>query len=83
MVPSVPPLPFESAAPPGVIDKDPPHGRRGHRAKVGATLPLNMLEVHQAQVGLMHELGRLKCMVASLSNQIGPRHSSKLVVHKR
>ena len=65
-----------------MVDEDLPHGRGGHREKVGPILPLRAARVDQFEIRLMYEGRRLKRVFGGLFAKILVRTLPQLGVHE-
>ena len=74
---------LQRAARAGPLDEDLPHRVRGDRAEVGAVLPAIGPVLHQAQVRLVDEAGRLERLPGPLAAQIARREPPQLLVDDR
>jgi hypothetical protein len=63
-----------------VIDQDPPHGLRRHAKELRPVDPRHARLPHQAHVRLVHERGRLQCVIAALAPQVRRGPFAKLPV---
>jgi len=68
--------------PPGprVVDEQPPHHLRRHGEKMGPSLPVDALLLHQLQKGLVDERRRLQRVTVALVPHEGRRAPPQLVV---
>src|SRR5215470_11047757 len=73
-------LPLGGPAPTRMVDEDSSHDPRGDAEEVGAALPRHVGRLHEPQVGLMDESGRLEGMVAPLLAQVSGGEAPQLVV---
>jgi hypothetical protein len=65
------------------VDQDPPHQPGCQRQEVRATLDLHPIDVRQAQIRFVHERGGLQDVPRPLGAQLGPGHTTELVVDRR
>gem|GEM_PF-5854923 len=63
-----------------ITDKDAAHHLRGHRKEMLAALPVNGIDVHQLEVGLMHEPRRIERVIRTLISHPYVSQSLKLTV---
>ena len=68
---------------PGDVHEDAPHQPRGHREEVGPVLPVDVLDVDQPEVRLVHQRRRLQAVPAALARHAAPRDPPQFVVHQR
>ena len=64
-----------------VVDQDAPHEPRGDGEKVGAILPLYLIDPRQTQIRLMHQRGRVEGVAFVLAAELAVREAVQLVVH--
>jgi hypothetical protein len=74
---------FVGSAGAGGIDEHPPHEPRRHGQEVRPVLPVHLPDVHQPQIGLVHERRGLQALRGSLVAQTPARNLAQLVVHER
>jgi hypothetical protein len=65
------------------VHENAPHQSGGHRKKMGAVLPLHLLEIDQPQVRFVDKRCRLKRVARPLRRHLSPRQPSQLVVDDR
>ena len=75
--------PFCAPTRPCFIDQDPAHDLRRHSEKMGAVLPLDILPVHQPQIGLVDERGGLEDVAGSLSRHLARGQVMQFLVDQR
>ena len=64
--------------------QNPPHRLRRRRKEVPPTIPLlGLLHIHQPQIGLVHQRGRLQRLPRLLVSQLGGGQFAQFVVHQR
>ena len=69
---------------PGALDEDAAHGNGGGGEEVAAPVPAAIRAVAgEAQVGLVHEGGRLERQARRLPRDARTRQAAQLVVHLR
>ena len=66
----------------GVVDEDPPHRPGRDREEVRAVAGIESGHGHQAQVGLVYELGRLERVVRALPRQVAGGDGAQVLVHE-
>ena len=64
-----------------MIDEDAPHHLGRHGEEMGAILPAHAVVSHQAQVGLVHEGGRLERVAASLTLHIAVSQAAEFLIN--
>ena len=74
---------FERAARAGALDQDLPHRVGGNGAEVGAVLPAIRTILHQPQVRLVDEAGRLKRLAGTLAAEVAGREPPQLLINDR
>ena len=74
---------LERATGAGTLDQDLAHGVRGNRAKVRAVLPAVRPVLHQAQIRLMDETGRLKRLPGTLAAKVVGREAPQFLIDDR
>ena len=65
------------------VHEDAPHQPRGHREEVGPVLPVDVLDVDQPEVGLVHQRRGLQAVPAALARQAAPRDPAQFIVYER
>ena len=65
------------------VDENPPHDPRRHRKEVSSVLPLQLANVHQPKIRLVHERGRLERMAGALPSHVTAGEPTELVVDER
>ena len=66
-----------------VIDQNIAHHSGRQAVKLRATLPLDFLLIHQAQIGFVYQRRRLQAMIRALPSQIPDRQPTQLVIDQR
>jgi hypothetical protein len=66
-----------------MVDKNATHDASGHREKVRAVVPRNVLGVDQSQIRLIDERCRLEAVARSLATQVPARDRMELTVDER
>ena len=67
-----------------VLDQDAAHGLGGRSEEMTAVLPVRrLLGVHQAEVGLVDQGGRLQRLAGPLPGQLVGRQTAEFVVDQR
>ena len=74
---------FERAARARALDQDLAHRVRGNRAEVRAVLPAIRPVLHQPQVGLVDEAGRLQRLARTLAAKVAGREPPQFLVDDR
>ena len=64
-----------------MIDQDAPHHLGRNSEEMGTILPAHAVVSHQAQVGLVHEGGRLERVAAALTLHIAVSQAAEFFVH--
>ena len=75
---------LDPCSPPGILDKDSPH-RLGRGAKeVSTAVPmLSLLDIHEPDIGLMHQRRGLQRLTRFLLSQLGGGQLPQLLIHQR
>jgi hypothetical protein len=63
-----------------VVDQDPPHDAGGDAEELGAVAPVDAALIHEAQIGLVDEGGRLESVARGFPTQAAGRESVQLLV---
>ena len=66
-----------------MLDQNTAHQLRGYCEEMGAILPLHPLVIHQADIGLIDQRGRLKVVVAALASHVAVRQPAELRIDDR
>jgi hypothetical protein len=66
-----------------MVDQNPAHHLRGHPKEMRSILPVDLPLVHQTQIYLVHQRGRLEGVADSLSGQLARRDTAKLRIDSR
>jgi hypothetical protein len=66
-----------------MVDEDPAHDLRRHGKEVRPVLPVDLPLVHEAQIGFVHERGRLKAVPVALEPQLARGDAAQFGVHER
>jgi hypothetical protein len=59
------------------------HGASGYREKMRTVVPLNGPPVDQADIGFVHQRGRLKAVLCTLTGHATPGDAVELVIDER
>jgi hypothetical protein len=65
-----------------VVYQHAPHHVRGQSKELGAILPIDTVLIDQPEVRLVHQRGRLECVIGSFAAHVGSRQPSKFVVNQ-
>src|SRR5262245_35837265 len=74
---------FHGEPAPGAVDEDLAHQERRDGEEVCATAPGFRPLVGEPEISLVHERGRLQCMVASLLPHIAGSQPMQLIINER
>ena len=78
------PAKFWPAIAPRPLDKNPPHGFSRGAEEMGATVPpRTAILAHKAEIGFVHQCGRLKRLPGLFLGNEGCGEATELVVHER
>ena len=67
----------------GTLDQNTAHQLRGYGEEMGPILPLHPLVIHEADVGLVDQGGRLEAVVAALTSHAAVRQPAQLRIDDR
>ena len=81
--PSRIPAPLLVVSRAGEVHQYAAHQLGGYREEMCAVLPLNSIDVHQPQIGLVHQRGSLQHVTGSFSAHIESRQPAKFLVYQR